>query len=77
MRPVEIVEAKIIMPSGLSIRSGRRAPTSRYLGSIIVFSRGIRKQMKRNIPKVTPRCPKSNIDFYKMYNYMYFITDLI
>lgn len=74
MRPVEKVEAKMISPSGLSMRSGRRAPIARYLGSKIVLSRGINIQMKRNIPKVTPRCPKSSIELGKFHYYIYLIT---
>ncbi len=40
MRPFAIVVAKITLPKGLSIRSGRRAPMIRYFGFIIAFSRG-------------------------------------
>jgi len=61
MRPLEIDEEKTIIPNGLSIRSGKSAPTARYLGSMIVFNFGAKYANKKNIPSVTPICPKSNI----------------
>ena len=61
MRPVVMVEAKITIPRGLSIMSGRRAPMTRYFGSIIVFSCGRNIQSPKNTPKVTPMWPKRSI----------------
>jgi hypothetical protein len=71
IRPVEKVEARIISPRGLSMRSGRRAPTSRYLGSMMVLKRGANIHMRKKIPKVTPRCPKSNIKFHRFFYCIY------
>ena len=34
--PFAMAEGKIIVPRGLSIKSGRRDPITRYAGSIIV-----------------------------------------
>jgi len=50
MRPFEIMEANIMLPIGLSIKSGRIAPIARYLGSIIVLSRGIKIQVRKIFP---------------------------
>ena len=61
MRPLEKVEAKMIIPIGLSIKSGKRAPTAKYFGSIIVLSRGMKIPSPKNIPSVTPMCPKRSI----------------
>jgi hypothetical protein len=61
MRPFEMVDAKTIIPSGLSIKSGRRAPTARYLGSMIVFNRGAKYENTKNIPSVIPMCPNSSM----------------
>ena len=61
MRPFEIVDAKTISPNGLSIKSGRRAPTTRYLLSMIVFNRGAIYENTKNIPSVIPICPKSSM----------------
>jgi hypothetical protein len=58
-----MVEAKIIIPTGLSIISGRRAPTARYLGSMIVFNRGAKYENKKKIPSVIPICPNSSMIF--------------
>lgn len=72
MRPFSKVEAKIIIPKGLSIKSGKRAPMAKYLGSIIVFSRGMKNPSPKNIPNVTPICPKRSIEINKtsvIYNY--------
>jgi hypothetical protein len=61
MRPFEIMEANIMLPIGLSIKSGRIAPIARYLGSIIVLSRGIKNTSPKNMPNEMPRCPKRSI----------------
>jgi hypothetical protein len=61
MRPFSKVEAKITLPRGLSIRSGKRAPIARYFGSIVVLSRGIKIPSPKNTPNVTPTCPKISI----------------
>ena len=50
MRPFSRVEAKITLPSGLSTKSGRRAPIIRYVGFIIVLNCG----MKNATPKIFP-----------------------
>jgi hypothetical protein len=57
-----MVEAKTIIPSGLSIKSGRRAPIARYLGSMIVFNRGAKYDIPKNTPSVMPICPKRSIE---------------
>jgi hypothetical protein len=56
-----MVEAKTIIPNGLSIRSGKSAPIARYLGSMIVFNRGAKYENIKNIPSVTPICPNRSI----------------
>ena len=61
MRPFEMVDAKTIIPNGLSIKSGSRDPTARYLGSMIVFNRGAKYENTKNIPSVMPVCPKSSM----------------
>ena len=61
MRPFEMVEAKTIIPNGLSIRSGKRAPIARYFGFMIVFNLGAKYENTKNIPSVTPICPKSSM----------------
>src|SRR5665647_3099822 len=58
-----MVEAKTIIPSGLSIKSGRRAPIARYLGSMIVFNRGAKYDIPKNTPSVMPICPKEASKF--------------
>jgi hypothetical protein len=62
MRPVVMVEAKITIPRGLSIKSGRITPMARYFGSIIVFSRGKNNPSTKNNPNVTPMWPKRSIN---------------
>lgn len=70
IRPFAKVEAKIIIPTGLSIKSGRRAPMAKYFGSIIVLSRGIKIPSKKNTPNVTPICPKRSIANYQDFSYI-------
>lgn len=50
IRPFAKVEAKIIIPTGLSIKSGRRAPMAKYFGSIIVLSGVLKSQVRRILP---------------------------
>lgn len=61
MRPFEMEEAKTIIPNGLSIISGKRAPIARYRGSMMVFNRGAKYETKKNIPSVIPICPKRSM----------------
>jgi hypothetical protein len=61
MRPFEMLEANTIIPNGLSIKSGSRDPTARYLGSMVVFNRGAKYENMKNIPSVIPMCPKISI----------------
>ncbi len=42
MRPFARVEAKIIFPRVLSIKSGKRTPITKYFGSTVVLSRGMK-----------------------------------
>jgi hypothetical protein len=64
MRPFEILEANIILPIGLSIKSGRIAPIARYLGSIIVLSQGIVNSSPKNMFNEMPGCPKRSIRLF-------------
>jgi len=56
-----MVDAKTIIPNGLSIKSGKRDPITRYLKSMIVFNRGAIYENTKNIPSVIPICPKSSM----------------
>jgi hypothetical protein len=56
-----MVDEYIIIPRGLSIKSGRSDPMTRYVGSIIVCNCGMRYKSPKNIPNVMPICPKRSI----------------
>jgi hypothetical protein len=51
----------MIIPIGLSIKSGRSDPMTIYVGSIIVCNCGMKNKNPKNIPNVTPICPKRSI----------------
>jgi hypothetical protein len=57
-----MVAEYIIIPRGLSIKSGRRDPMTRYVGYIIVCNCGMKTKSPKNIPNVTPICPKRSIE---------------
>lgn len=63
-------EAKTIIPNGLSIKSGRRDPTARYLGSMTVFNLGTKYENKKNIPSVIPICPNSSMIIRTIFFYI-------
>ena len=54
-------EANTIIPNGLSIISGSKDPTARYLGSMIVFNLGTKYENMKNIPSVIPIWPNSSM----------------
>jgi len=56
-----MVDEYIIIPRGLSIKSGRSDPMTRYVGSIIAWNCGMINKSPKNIPNVTPICPKRSI----------------
>lgn len=57
-------------PRGLSIKSGRSDPMTRYVGSIIVLNCGIKNASPKNTPKVTPICPKRSIENKRRFSYI-------
>ena len=61
MRPFEMEETKTIIPNGLSIISGKRDLTTRYLGSMMSFNRGTKYENIKNIPSVIPICLKRSM----------------
>jgi hypothetical protein len=65
MRPFEMEEAKTIIPNGLSIISGKRAPTARYLGSMMVFTRGATYENIKKYPKCNSNMSKKKHDNLK------------
>ena len=71
MRPFEMVDAKTIIPNGLSIRSGKRAPMARYFGSMIVFNRVAKYENMKNMPSVIPIWPKRSMTRQNNYFIIY------
>lgn len=65
-----MVEEKITIPRGLSIKSGRSDPMTRYVGSIMVLNCGMKNASPKKTPSVTPICPKRSIEIKRYFSYI-------
>jgi len=65
-----MVEEKIITPIGLSIKSGRSDPITRYVGSIMILNCGMKNASPKNTPNVTPICPKRSIEIKRYFSHI-------
>lgn len=70
IRPFAMVEEKRTIPRGLSIKSGRSDPMTRYVGSIMVLNCGMKNANPKNTPSVTPICPKRSIKIKRYFSYI-------
>ena len=71
IRPFAMVEGKITLPKGLSIKSGRSDPITRYVGSIIILNCGMKNASPKNTPRVKLICPKRSIENKRHPSYIY------